>query len=729
MNSIKHFGGSVFVYGKNDDEDEIKEYDEMIGNLDIHDFMALISSKSADKSFEPAFYNIRMKYFKKYYNEWIINLYKTQILDYINTVTDMTPAYSNWLTRSTTESKLWNTYHKFNRIGSILYLIHRINPTARKSYICTVFSIKTLKAKVQTNYAYMYSSDHISSNFIEDMFFCVGPNFTSTDGEYRKTFNNIRVLDHIQITYLKMMREAEDYLINKDIKLTVSFYSKKPIMSFVDKHIESKRYKMTFLIIAWISQGYIKLLNLQSDNIDANYSNNMFSAEDERFIKHLVEVYGNNTLKQFYWDIGAIRGLACDRSELMRFPILGQKIIPLSEEASKYEWNTDYFEWREYYIARKASELVSNMICPGVPITHDMIYIQGVDLLLFNNQGMIDRVQMSDVEKKKDNGDLNIVLSSTGIVCLIEHVGSTVNNIAKFMESTEYRSTPPSLFSKKEAFDKYCFDVVYALLCLNTKIGVIHGDLHLNNTTINREFKDYIFETPDKNATVYVFNDKIYAFKYSKHIGTVIDFSRSFVRDDETDTAVLGQLQRTRIMQYYQLLFPEFMKQHEAKLKDALDNKFDIVYKVFTAIDMYTHTDRLLKYINKPILNTCDEAISLVMKINKIATYYLTTVMKTVISNNIKIDSIVYPNHDIITQCFSDYVVMPKHLKTNLLIERIYFYTNDLKYSMIKEGNIHPLFTAKCKKADSPDIVEIPETQNTSVVSNYLRIKRRETRY
>ena len=83
------------------------------------------------------------------------------------------------------------------------------------------------------------------------------------------------------------------------------------------------------------------------------------------------------------------------------------------------------------------------------------------------------------------------------------------------------------------------FELVYTLYCLNSKKGVIHGDLHLNNFTVHPLYFTE-FKNPDelKNPSMLYVLDKnhYYLFPSRQYHIVVIDFSRSLIRPSLLDS-------------------------------------------------------------------------------------------------------------------------------------------------------------------------------------------------
>ena len=188
---------------------------------------------------------------------------------------------------------------------------------------------------------------------------------------------------------------------------------------------------------------------------------------------------------------------------------------------------------------------------------------------------------------------------------------------------------------------------------MNKKLNIIHGDLHLNNTTLRHIDIPYLSSMDWSNThTAYAIDKKCYIFNFNNIIGTIIDFSRGFIIPDEP---TLKQITKEdigkRIIAYYENIFPSFMNTYRDKLKAALITNFTLVYKVFTAIDPYVHCSRLVNFIEKnPILKATEEVLSLVKKISAMAKSVLEVTMIKVVNG--KIADIEYPNITILKKCF-----------------------------------------------------------------------------
>lgn len=756
MNSNGFSGGSNRspVIKKDEYAQEILDYEDMVKSLSIEEFNSLASNYGINKSFESAKVAIRKKYVVAYFVEWVHSTYRDLLTDSVNTDRNLSPSMSDWVNSKIKNINLHLTKGSYTRLESLWYMLFEIQPFHDDAYTCTVFSLKKTGSDKPTNYAYLYSLVSEYKYFtMPHKYFCTGPNLTSSDGEYRNRFTNISTINHVKLYHADMWDEVEEYLSNRPkVKFTQNYYLPHKIEEIHVKNfkddIDAHRYAMQLYVIAWLSQGLISYFKLQNKQVDSIYNNNMFDSSDNKFIAHLIEIYGVDKLKLFYWESGYIHAPITHKPVAPEFrynPTLGQKIIPLRDEDSKYVGNLKFVPWREFYISERVSDLFINLVCPGVSVTHDWFYINSVDKNMFSNPKLYERMEISDntkevVNKLKKasssvyyNMDLGsegvdrlskkfglkedeLIMSDCGIVLISEYVGRTVNDIAESLKSDEYNKSVGSMFSKPDEFTKYMFDVTYALLCMNSRIGIIHGDLHLNNTTIQHMSKSYIHEdvhTIKKHKFVlYIIEKDMFVFKDTGKLGTVIDFSRGFIVPPEEERE-LKELQSNRIIDYYKQLFPEFTKSFGDKLKIKLTNDFEHVYKIFSAIDMYIHTDRLIKFTKKyTLLQTHKKVTELIVKINNITRYYLKDVMSKILTKDLDISSIKYPNYDILIKCFADNILTPDQMEdTTMEIDDIFFYKNKLRYSISRYDKLPPRVKfARLKKPGSDAFVDITHT-------------------
>ena len=157
----------------------------------------------------------------------------------------------------------------------------------------------------------------------------------------------------------------------------------------------------------------------------------------------------------------------------------------------------------------------------------------------------------------------------------------------------------------------YIFNIIYTLYALNTKIGVIHRDLHLNNLTINvNQTQRFVSRDPyltlcEKNSKemvlskLFVLCRNLFVLK-NKNIKnnafliptnffniSIIDFSRSLDKKNKYECS-------QKLFEMVLEIYPEYSNNKE--FKDKLYNisllKTDILFDIMSGYDIYN----LLKY-------------------------------------------------------------------------------------------------------------------------------------
>ena len=119
------------------------------------------------------------------------------------------------------------------------------------------------------------------------------------------------------------------------------------------------------------------------------------------------------------------------------------------------------------------------------------------------------------------------------------------------------------IFKDFRQFNKYIFEFIYALSCLN-QYGMIHGDLHLNNCTIfelkvliGRDSKKPIIPNPHM---IYEAGGVQYIFPTSGRTVALIDFSRAFIWDREILSKDYNENQIKTYQTHYKTRMLDVMK-------------------------------------------------------------------------------------------------------------------------------------------------------------------------
>ena len=747
----------------------VDSYKKELEKLSVDKFLELIVTDTTDKSYHASDHQNRVQLNSQYYMNWLVYSQSLSIADTINLDTKIPPKIAKFilsLLKKSDQATSDPSYllHQYYRIQNIKYILVSISSINYVNSTCIVFSVKRNGVPLRTNYAYIYTQHTSTYNYdpmtFEHQYICTGPNLISSDGEYRPRFTTYKAVQSVRALYPYLWKAIDEYLIPRN---STNFYQNyycplstdTPPRDYTEEvriQIRNERISVDLFIIAWFSHTFLTYLGLEYRQLDPTYTKNMTIASDNSFMVELVNTFTLPSLKLFYADCGSLNTV----NRKIAKPSCGQKIIYMPHESLENVMNIEHKQWLEIYVAKKVTDLVLNNVCPGVSVTTNWFPVYNVDKWIFNNTEIVEVMQHSTSATTTPTYDTVTSVSNTAVLIVSEYSGRTIYEIPSLIKSEDYIDSTGNIFEEYGRFSKYLFDVIYALLCINIKFGFIHGDLHLNNVTIQHAIKTHATTSSTdmgRRATLYVVDGVTYGFinssKYPKLLltATIIDFGRAIIsrsaataNDVIGDHSVIEYNQHARILSYYETAFPDFYKCHLDALTSAMERDFDSVFQVFTAVDIYTHTTKLIQLIEnkKYKLNTNDMAITLVAKIHKAAAEYLTTEMSTLIgliNKSSKLSLASYPNHSIITRCFDNYVINANSFGAIDTIFDIFIFDSELKYTICKDfDNLPPRFKySKLMKNYNDTPIEIPHfllnsdkerltfSHNNTTISNLIR--------
>lgn len=597
-------------------------------------------------------------------------------------------------------------------------------------YLLTVDSINLVGAvynltcgNISANYAYAFSYGKITqlSNI---KYFSTGPNLVSKDGEYRVGFCSVYRLKLILTA--PIWKELCSYVHNisrkRKWKITVSHFH-----SSSDMQHKTKIMMNEFLAIAWFNELYNVHFNMTPKHTNTAFMRLMHHPEDRNKFLELLKNYSLQTIRIFR--IVSSHNIIYPTSwyKLKIKPIknakIGQKLIPLNVTESLEAFKLNHKPWRELLISKRAGDLVINAISPNFSIIGEFFYIKGSTKMLFDKSSQYRRMEQSEVateivehlvmsqnlakkqiSKRKITNWVNekfhklndkisdpikfskreIIMSDVTLAILSEYVGHTLSNIINHNEHNMFSKSIGCPLSEKgfPMFSRYIFDICYACFCLNTKIGVIHSDLHLNNATIGK-----LTDAEDTHIK-YIIGDTEFVLPHVGGYGCLIDFSRGIIdpdfidllKDKSSDVEVVDNFEEftkteiLRCVKLYICLFPD-TKDKEAELIVIFKNHFKEGFKLMTAVDMYMLCSRLKIALPEHLT----EHIKLVTEITKIAERFITTEMNSLLNNKKYVDTINdmdWPNLYILKRVFANFISVDKHID----IADAFDYSNEMKY-------------------------------------------------
>ncbi len=649
----------------------------------------------------------------------------------------------------------------------------------RVDLICTVFRIKFDTSDEIINYAYLYSSPcdyfprksniNLTNDQLYHRYACFGPSLESADGEFRYRFNEPdRILNYIfadkklSALWDNLCKFIKQKIQNEDLAIFTDYFY--PTFDIehqwnikLETDIENNEYKLNFLIITWFSELITIYNRAQQNHINELFNNILFvkKSVDLAFIRRMISEYGKDIIDKFEYIV-----FHMTTTRFTQTPIFGQKIIPLSLSEVENPLNIRGEPWKEIYINNILNLLVVNVISPSFPILADWFYIKNTSKSLFDTKKIYESMALSEYAKRvsrklseaerqvprdepvfkklhehvEEDIDISRELTASNVaLCVInEFIGRTIADIPHLIQSSSYSKIFSNIFANGEYFRRYMFEIIYGLFCMNSKCGVIHDDLHLNNavnqlrfpeekTTSENVFILYILDSKSINLTTAadIFNgvctsksvyESMESYKNKLQFilphefmhWSIIDFSRSSIHPyfinlsafpNKSNDKLLSQRmkdkyiedQRVQIERGYGKIIKSFDEQIDSKLKIGLIDNFDAIWKLYTAIDIYKFskflTLRLEQVKNDIVIDpSCGR---LLKKINELAYYHLNIKLIKTLNERTPSNEIEYPNFDIIKECFTDCMVTDKS-KLGAKLSDIYIYSNEMCHSLDK---------------------------------------------
>ncbi len=267
-----------------------------------------------------------------------------------------------------------------------------------------------------------------------------------------------------------------------------------------------------------------------------------------------------------------------------------------------------------------------------------------------------------------------------------EYVGRTLRDMPAIIQqarkiSSKLKSDTHMVFTDNGLFTKHMFEYIYAFYCMNTKLGIVHGDLHMNNTTINRLYNTKHVDGSSFIANphaVYIVNETAYCFPHLGMFSTIIDFSRAIIGDykrvvDEFSIRYADMYfsdQNERVLQILFQYFPTLFEQHKDAITKLAQTNFPLMFKIMTAIDTYTIMTNIAAMFtidtafSKGKIDIAPGAEALLRKLIDHAELLVTTNILAALEGTISVpEDIEWPNLIILSEHFKSYILDDAKMK------------------------------------------------------------------
>lgn len=604
-------------------------------------------------------------------------------------------------------------------------------------------------------YAYLYTQFIAGRKpKIKHRFVCTGPTYRSQDGEYRPRTIEWEQFEKIFVKYATECGEVESAVVAKlesgRMEFHTEFYYPAGFnydqRKFEDS-INTMRIPIKLYILCWLYDYYQIHTKTMENHVNPAYQYILYQPEDIPVLNTIITRLGRDG----YWSMmhrvshgyGDIDQPDYAINELQ----VGQKIFPLSVfEAIRHD-DINFNVWREIYITNMASNLVLNLISPTFPFVNNWFYIQNAHGGLYDNISMHDKylhssiatdisTQMKNIDKfnyvnqdrKKGAisnkflrlsrsmqksivyADSDIRLTDLAVCVTGEYIGRTLRDIPTLIVSDEHLPGLELSFTDPDIFTRHMFEFVYSFYCMNTKIGIMHGDLHMNNATISRLYlmTDESGKPRMANPHIaYIVNENVYLFPHFGLFSGIIDFSRAIIGDykrlehefSERFAELYFKEQRLRVLHIIYHYFPKLMEKYQDKIEALLISHFPLMFKILTAVDTYvimTNIGAMFSIddaFTRGKIKIAPGAIKLLAHLANMAEHLVITHIQAAIEGRISLpDDIEWPNLQIIQKNFSGWLLTPEKMKdkTYTIVE-IFNANNDVIYDIDDYDSWGPL--------------------------------------
>ena len=655
----------------------------------------------------------------------------------------------------TDEIHIFSTY---NRIRSNATVLKHTYVIGKVDVISACFKVTV--DRTSCVFGYTYVEWDAATKQLTDRFVCTGPTYKSQDGEYRNRLIQTIQMQALFEKYSEVFDMLEPTLLERFVSGRMTFQVDlcypdsfpQVRRDAYERSIDSRRLPLKLFMMCWMVDFHTIHNGSAPNHINMSYRLALYKDEDVPIYTAILKKYGTtSSIANIDSLFSALRvniiwhrpnatisydsrsGLAC-----------GQKLFPMTVyEALRVE-DINFNVWREIYVSNMCTNLVLNLISPSFPFIGNWFYVQHTHAGIYDNPAMHDkyehsktaatiseRLRLADkfnyIGEDRDKGvidnkfmklsrtiqksvvfaDSNIQLTDLSLCVTSEHVGHTFRDIPMVIKVNDligYGIT--RTFAEEGVFHKYVFEFIYGFLCANTKIGVIHGDMHLNNATLYKLY-EYATDRTAKSMIVknpricYVLEDVVYMFPHFGRFGVIIDFSRAIIGDHakiehEFSTSFANLYfrdQKARMGATLYHHFPKFTSKNRDAIDVLLTNNYPLMFKILSAIDAYvvcTHMGTM--FSADPILAEQQIPVASGLKefCESIAAYaksLLTRHIRDAIARKIlQQDDIEWPNFTIIRKFFGKYILpveaMGDDSPADYTIVDIFNYNNDVTYDV-----------------------------------------------
>lgn len=615
-------------------------------------------------------------------------------------------------------------HREFFSLNRIVYNFQRARTDwteDRANTITTVYKITRYGMTCIYGYSYSEFTTSDTGEISADIQYCqAGPTYISMDGEYRRNIIPIRRFNATLAQFAPIFESAEAYILEMiergEIRLQRKHHYPPDFKSkdAYENMLANRRFDVQLLKFGWAMHSVmIKHMIL------ANHINPAFAAifADEKLVAIFSElkIYDGK-------DFGYINHTALEQGDYTcRTLEIGQKTFPMTVYEAMRIGDINFPVWREIYLTTLCSNLVVNFISPGFPLVGNWFLVHGTSSEYYDNISMHDKhthsqiassisaqLKMIDretffnqtrqhinnkfmrlsrkIQQSFVYADRELRLTGLSLCLQSEFVGWTIRDIPPLLKKTHSRY---AIFRDPDIFNKHMFEYIYSFYCMNYHLSILHGDLHLNNLTVNQWASRTSFQDLE-TYIIYHIGRKYYAFQHAETFSTIIDFSRAIIADrakienefGERFTAIFFAEQEIRMIQIIYKYFPRLIEKYPT-LRSRVKTHFDVMFKILTAIDTYVTMSNMLVLFDIEDFGyqVPKECKDLCTRASKLAFAMINKYLIRLATESLSVLDFEFPNLQLIEQIFQQYVVTPKDVIDNRpIITDLFDADNPIKY-------------------------------------------------
>lgn len=665
---------------------------------------------------------------------------------------DLYKTASNFHDKDKTIKELYGRIkHKYSSISRFIAykeLKYRY-PLYRASYIHSTLCVES--RDLRFNYGMTYSMYDELTRAFNHIYVCISPTLVSMDGEYRKRLLHFDQLAATRAEYPQLFAVIENFIdgLLSDGAIVVSILPHFPFAISSDEKLQRKFQQeidasgiAKLALVSCIIADMFNFVNGTIENhIDAAYRALLFNRELFSFYKDIVATISPADEFRIQLRLSQYYGAGDDKD--VRRCHVGQKIIPLRiREVVELE-DITHQPWREYYFNIIASDIMLNLIFPGIPLIGYHTFLQGIGVDMFDNPEMLLKFNHSAVAKAindklleaerttiQDDDFINdkfyklamlvdysikyseshLEMSKIALCFTNEYLGRTFADVPSLSQQPvgSTNSFIATLFTDEHKFAKILFDYIYGIYCLHDKCQIIHTDLHMNNITLyqsallyspaNRESLAVRSGTP---SVLYMLDaENTFKFDYYGYIGTIIDFSRGLTADRAKISRIFSaditnrffRAQHDELTGIIRKYFNTIAATFRNEIIALIDHDYTRIFNLCKNIDYFIITGNIIKLLSMyEKMQIHPRIMQMLQSIHNRARNYFVSTMEELVKSDVEPQIVDLGREFLCGDLFAAYRCEPNDVLAaadDYVICDIFNFETDIKYSSISADTI-----------------------------------------